>query len=220
MRLAPGAAMRMLRLAEMRLIAASAVAVPLLLTAAACGGGDAPAPTATASPRAPTSAGGKLFIAKGCGACHGQDALGTGIAPAMAGHTAGQVRRQVRQPRGVMPPFPSAQLSDAELDKIIQYIVGLPPAPVGHAHAFELSQPVVIHLQMALISLKSENPQDAVHHIDHVRLVAEAGFVKELQEVEEAIEAGDEHDARHMVEVLLAESAGELPATGANPKVP
>ena len=47
-----------------------------------------PSPTTEAEP---ISLGHELYIAKGCSACHGQDAEGTVIAPALTGHTIAQV---------------------------------------------------------------------------------------------------------------------------------
>ena len=48
----------------------------------------------------------------GCAACHGQDGEG-GTGPAVPGHTADQVRRQVRTPKGdIMPAFSQEQLND------------------------------------------------------------------------------------------------------------
>ena len=74
----------------------------------------APSPTSAHADEEPhdgTEAGHELFIAKGCSACHGQDAEGTGIAPGLAGHSAEMVRRQVRSPVGAMPAFPLATLT-------------------------------------------------------------------------------------------------------------
>ena len=62
--------------------------VPVLLLAAACGGD----PTATPTPAAVADADGEmLFLTAGSPSCHGQDAEGTGAAPALAGHTEEQV---------------------------------------------------------------------------------------------------------------------------------
>lgn len=66
-----------------------------------------------------------LFVNKTCAACHGPNAAGTAIAPALGGLSADKMRAQVRQPRDKMPAFSTAQLSDEELNAIIQYLVSL-----------------------------------------------------------------------------------------------
>lgn len=78
--------------------------VVLMALAAACG---APDPTATPTPTETLSIaqqGEQLFQTTGCAACHGLSAEGSTIAPALPGHSADQVRRQVRSPLGTMPP--------------------------------------------------------------------------------------------------------------------
>ncbi len=69
--------------------------------------------------------GNALYLAKGCSACHGQDANGTAIAPALQGKSAEQVRNQVRSPVGNMPAFTTDQVTDAELDKIAAFFASL-----------------------------------------------------------------------------------------------
>ena len=76
--------------------------------------------------RTPNSeTGRRLFQSKGCVACHGPEAQGTDLAPNLAGKTADVIRHQVRQPKEKMPPFSTEQLSDSELEAIIQYIESL-----------------------------------------------------------------------------------------------
>ena len=70
-------------------------------------------------------AGYAVFVAAGCSACHGADAEGTSIAPALAGHSEAQVRSQVREPVGLMPVFSLDQVSEADLVNLAAYITGL-----------------------------------------------------------------------------------------------
>ena len=92
--------------------------VLFMLIIAACGG--SATPTTPSLPK-PTSAietlpaGHQLFVTKGCAACHGQNAKGSVIAPALGGHSGNQVRRQVRAPLGLMPVFPPDKSSNGEL---------------------------------------------------------------------------------------------------------
>ena len=66
-------------------------------------------------PGGEADAGQALYIAAGCGACHGQNAEGTDIAPSLAGHTSRQVHQQVRSPLAQMPAYPEEQLPDDDL---------------------------------------------------------------------------------------------------------
>ena len=164
-----------------------------------------PTPTPTTRISTPTSAPGVRlpFEAAGCGVCHGEDAEGSAIAPALAGHSAVQVRRQVRTPRDTMPAFSVEALSDDDLGEIIEFIERLVPLGEGHLHVYEPSQSVSAHLLMGLIALKGGNKADSVHHIEHARLVADADVAATLDEILEAVEAGELHDAEHELEELL-----------------
>lgn len=67
----------------------------------------------------------EVFLANGCTACHGQDAEGNDVGPALAGHTEFQVRRQVRSPIGIMLVFSPAQVPTEDLDTLVAYIHSL-----------------------------------------------------------------------------------------------
>lgn len=120
----------------------------LLILLGACGGAAIATPipattqilepkavATTARPEAPTpgpaSRGQQLFVSKGCSACHGTQGEGSGIAPALGGHTGEQVKRQVRSPVGLMPAFSPDQISNQELEQIAQYLTTL---AVDHQH--------------------------------------------------------------------------------------
>ena len=104
--------------------------VIFLMLLAACGG-ETSAPiaapdetsTSTLAPISdahdePVEEGRRLFLSKGCAACHGQDAQGSEIAPAVPGHSEAVVKRQVRNPRLRMPAFTEDQVSNEELEAI------------------------------------------------------------------------------------------------------
>lgn len=71
----------------------------------------------------------RLFILKGCLGCHGASGRG-GVGPALAQTplTLEAFLRQVRRPRGIMPPFPPEAVSDADLRAIYTYLHQVPPA--------------------------------------------------------------------------------------------
>lgn len=150
-----------------------------------------------------------LFVAKGCSACHGPEAQGTELAPALPGHTAEQVRRQVRTPVDKMPPFTEEQVSDAELEKIVAFITSLAPSETAmhrHEHQPEMATPVQIHLQMALLSFEAENTADAQHHLQHAAAVAEGGQARAIEAILESLNGGDTHAVQHELEEMLAEA--------------
>src|SRR5262245_43098600 len=83
-----------------------------------------------ASSQPPTPVGAELFIRKGCLGCHGASGRG-GVGPILA-HTAlpfDSLLRQLRHPRGIMPPFPAEVVSDDEARAIHEYLRNAPPPP-------------------------------------------------------------------------------------------
>lgn len=148
----------------------------------------------------------RLFAEKACAACHGPEAQGTEGGPALPGHTPEQIRRQVREPLGKMPPFTEEQVSEAELEQIIAFITTLAPSGAMHMHEYEMSTPVQAHLRMAVISLESDNADDAKHHVEHAIAVAEGEQAKAVQEVLDGLSGGDVHAVQHELEEILAEA--------------
>ncbi len=191
----------------------------LMLTAAGCGAAATPAvvPTPEPSPSpaskpsstaAPDIHGPQLFVEKGCAACHGQNGEGSAIAPALPGHTAEQVKRQVRNPIGAMPRFGPAQISDEELEELIEFIAELKSD--GHDEPLDLSMDdvVAMHHWMALLALKADGVPEAKHHVKHIiELVEDADHRHQMEEVLEALDENRLHDAEHSVEGMLAGTA-------------
>jgi len=79
------------------------------------------------------------FQGYGCAACHGPQGQGSALAPSIAGPdiAAEPFRTAVRRPRGAMPAFTAAALSDQTLESIRAYLGEQlpPPAPAGRAEA-------------------------------------------------------------------------------------
>lgn len=110
------------------------VGAGVLLFGVACGGGGA-APAQPSVGAAPAGAQGdakkgeKLYVEKGCVACHGEKAVGNPAigAPKTAGTqlTFDEVLKQVRTPRQTMAPFTPQQVSDAEVRDIYAYLKSL-----------------------------------------------------------------------------------------------
>ena len=178
---------------------------------AACGSA-APATAPTAAPEPspttqaqaePISLGHELFIAKGCSACHGQDAEGTIIAPALTGHTMAQVRRQTRAPLGIMPVFPPDKISNEELDAIAMYISELGE---GHAHMAASATPgeVVLHHWMTLSSIEADNVPEAVHHLGHIIELTEGQHRAQMEKTIALLNEGSVEEGTRIVEQMLA----------------
>ena len=191
------------------LIAAISV---MALALAACGGGEEPTstPTATATPLPVGEAaeGRTLFIARGCAGCHGVNAEGSAIAPALAGHSEAAVTRQVRTPRFQMPAFSEAQISDEELGEIAHYIAGLEGEGHLHAEGLELTARVEMHHWMALEAVKAGERTDAIHHVGHIiELLEEGEHRQRMEDILGSLEAGEIHDLEHEIEGMLAGTA-------------
>ena len=185
----------------------------LVLTFAACGGiygGDTPsaAPTSTTPPTAtapptPASAGQRLFTAYGCSACHGPEGQGSAIAPGLAGHTTGQVKRQARAPLGLMPVFPPSKISNAELSQIAEYVESLGGDHV-HMRTTDPGESLAQHHWMTLFALEDDSPDEAVHHIDHIIEQVAAEHLTQMKQAREETEGGHLHEAVHIIENMLA----------------
>ncbi len=176
---------------------------------AACG---EPSPTATPTPIAtlsPAEQGERLFAANGCSGCHGVGAEGTDIAPALPGHSAEQVIRQVRSPVRSMPAFGVEQISNQELDLLAVYVEIL---EVVESHseptAISLGDAVAIHHWMALTALAAERVDEATHHVGHaIELIEDAEHRRQMEAVVGSLESGRLHDAEHAIEGMLASTA-------------
>ncbi len=185
----------------------------LVLMIAACGGiygGDttSAAPTSTAPPAATalptsTSEGQRLFTANGCSACHGPEGQGSAIAPGLAGHTAGQVKRQARAPLGLMPVFPPSKISNAELSQIAEYVESLAGEHV-HMRIADPGESLAQHHWMTLFALEDDSPDEAVHHIDHIIDQVTGEHLSQMKQSREETEGGYLHEAVHIIENMLA----------------
>ena len=167
-----------------------------------------PLPKGTPVQAQPPSEGQALFIAKGCAACHGQNAEGSAIAPALPGHNAAMVERQVRNPRFRMPAFSESQVSDAELEAIGHYIANL--SGEGHAHpeTIELSAAVEMHHWMALEALKADDRAEAIHHVNHIIELLNPGEHRQrMVAILESLGAREIHEPEHEIEEMLAGTA-------------
>jgi mono/diheme cytochrome c family protein len=157
-------------------------------------------------------AGRELFLANGCFACHGQNAEGTDIGPALAGHSEAAVRRQVRAPLGIMPVYPPDKISDAELDLIAAYITSLPGEHMHMMGSEGLGTRLSMHHWLALFALQDEDVAEARHHVEHIIELVEGEHLVKMQEVLDDLDAGDLDEASHLIQQMLADT-GEPPTS-------
>ncbi|HET8622808.1 MAG TPA: cytochrome c [Gemmatimonadales bacterium] len=148
----------------------------------------------------------ELYLAAGCGSCHGQNAEGTDVGPSLGGHTAEQVHQQVRSPLAQMPAYRVNQLSDGDLDKIAQYIAGL-EAMEEHVEPVKLSEVVAVHHWMAISAIASGDREDALHHVGHIIEAVKGEHLETMKEARSLLRAGELHEAEHLIEEMLAGKA-------------
>jgi mono/diheme cytochrome c family protein len=144
-----------------------------------------------------------LFTAVGCAACHGLDAEGTELAPALPGHTEAQVRRQARAPVGIMPVFPNDKISEAQLDTLVDYVTGLSG---GHLHQkiVDVGAEMEMHHWMALSAIEVENIDEALHHVQHIIDLTQGDHRARMQLVITELNDGNLHDSEHQIKEMLA----------------
>ena len=181
------------------------LAIVLALLLVACGSNATPTPTPPASLSLPEQ-GQQLYLAVGCSGCHGLDAEGSDFAPALPGHSADQVRRQVRNPQRLMPAFGLDQVSDEELDLLVAYVESL---EAGGSHseptALALDEAVAMHHWMALTAMTADDVVQAMHHVGHaIELLEDQEHRQGMEAVLVSLETGALHDAEHEIEVMLA----------------
>jgi hypothetical protein len=134
-------------------------------------------------------------------------AEGSAIAPALFEHSAGQITRQVRAGLGSMPIYPPSKISDVELVEITRYIDSL-KSEHGHVSFENLKLASFQHHWMALLALENDSIEDAVHHVVHIIDVVEGHHRSQMIDVKETIEAGNIHDAAHIIQTMLTGDTG------------
>ena len=193
---------RFLRLFRTRVLVTALIGAAVLFSVA-CAQPEEVTPASTPTPVDHVVAGRQLFIGKGCATCHGQNAEGTDIAPALQGHNEEQIKRQVRNPLGSMPRSGPAMVSDDELEMITDYIVSL-EYDGEHIEPLAMEDALAMHHWMALSALDSDNPDEAKHHVLHIiEIVIDPEHKSRMADILEYIQAGDHHDASHDIEEMI-----------------
>lgn len=145
----------------------------------------------------------ELFEAKGCATCHGEDAQGSDLGPAIGGHAVDVVIKQVRTPRDRMPAFGPDKISDEELNAIAAYVAAQPS--LAKELGIEPAEAEREHLKEALEALEAG---DGAKAIQHMQLAAETASGANKQAYEywgEELREGELSMVEHELEDLLDE---------------
>ena len=169
------------------------------LLLAACTPAATTAPTPTLDP---VVRGEELFESRGCAACHGKDAQGTHLAPAIGGHSVEAVMAQVRTPRGQMPAFSPEKISDEELNFIAAYVAAQPS--MAMEIGIEPTEAEREHLQEALEALEAGDRVKAYEHMQLAADIASGGNKEAYQHWAEGIEEGELSMVQHEMEEMMA----------------
>jgi len=116
------------------------------------------------------------------------------------------VIRQVRSPLDKMPSYSAARLSDEDLHEVAEYIASLAPEET-HMEPVELSDLSATHHWMALSAIEAGDLEDALHHLNHIIDLVKGKHLATMKAAREHLEAGDVHEAEHLVEEMLAGTA-------------
>ena len=182
-----------------RKLLALLILVTFVLTA--CGAPAAPVQSAAQASGNPAGQG--LFTLN-CGECHGKDGSGTDEAPAVFGHTADEITKQVRTPEGDMKAIPSEKLADADLAQIVQYVTSL-----GGADAHPNIKPTDeerVHLMAVYEAIKDHDKMDrqtATDHLQQAIALATGDTANMYQDMLAAIKSGKAGNARHELKDML-----------------
>ena len=102
---------------SLRILALALIALPV-------------AASAQNAPRGNAENGKRLFDTKACFACHGYVGQGSREGPRVAPPMpVPAFVAQLRDPRGIMPPYKEAILTDQETADIVAYLASLPRSP-------------------------------------------------------------------------------------------
>jgi mono/diheme cytochrome c family protein len=153
-----------------------------------------------------------LFVSLACTACHGQNAEGTDIAPALAGHSEFAIRRQARAPIGIMTPYSPVVLPADDLDAVVAYILSLEvpetTEEAGHEHehaGLALGDTVFAHHWLLWLALQAEDRDAALHQIAHISPNVTGAHLVQMETLTDFITEGDFEAARSLEETMIAD---------------
>ena len=159
--------------------------------------------------------GAEIFATVGCAGCHGQNAVGTDIAPALAGHTEFQIRRQVRAPTNIMLVFSPAQIPAEDLDALVAYIGSLEAMEMGEEDSghdmdemggITAGDVLFAHHWLLWLELEAGDIEGSLHHTTHIlELLVDGSHKAMMQPVLTALGEGDIDAAKAVVEPMVTD---------------
>jgi mono/diheme cytochrome c family protein len=117
----------------------------------------------------------EIYANASCAGCHWDSGQGPDIAPALAGHSVAQVKRQIRASIGIMPVFPPDKISNKELAEFIAGMDG------GLARAGMPGDDLLMHHWMALSAIETNDDNEASHHVAHILEGAEGQHLRLME---------------------------------------
>jgi hypothetical protein len=185
---------------------------------AAC---SAPLPTATVTGNVPPEVPGQYVFETLCASCHGEQGSGA-RAPALTGHTADQVFRQVRAPVGEMPMFSSERLTEFGLEDVASYVVNLPDADAdaahgAHAHGLGLSKQEAGEIVHILLSraLQNQDLELAAHYSMAAQTNLVGNHLNAMVDISSSVGQADLGAALAGVEAMLVASSATTDSSDA-----
>jgi len=153
----------------------------------------------------------EIFVAHECTTCHGEDAQGTDIAPALPGHTDFMVRRQVRAPMGIMPVYSPNDISADELTALSAYITTLEGT---HIHdAGSRADESLLHHQLALAALRAGDAEEAQYQVEQILPLVASEHLELMETVRDLIVVRNLSEA----ELLISNMLRGVPDDGSTP---
>lgn len=145
-------------------------------------------------------AGQQLFIDVGCAGCHGVDGLGLS-APHLMGHSPEVITMIVRDPVADMPAYSHANLSDAELALIADYVAGLRG---DRAEVERRVQRGRTHQYLAVVAIEAGDIERARYYAEGaIRFGHDPDRLIELHTALDALAAGNPFRAQALLEADL-----------------
>lgn len=155
----------------------------------------------------------EIFTVNGCVACHGQNAEGNDVGPALAGHSEFAIRRQVRAPTSIMLPFSPVQIPAEDLEALVAYIGSLEVESEGeHGHdehdmgGITIGDLIFAHHWFLWLELEMADVDGSIHHTAHsLELLIDGPHKVMMQSVLTALGEGDLETSRNLIEPMITD---------------
>jgi hypothetical protein len=108
-----------------------------------------------------------------------------------------------------MPNFTPEEISSEELDDLVNYILTIENFDLGLYDGERLQrvigEEVILRHWMILTALEVEDTETAIGHVEFILEYVEDEHQEHMEEVLALLESGENHDAQHIVETMIAD---------------